>query len=321
MHSVTALLLCAWFSTAPSTAVIRRGLAWSTTHSPDGASLVYVAETRSGSDSDYTLTLMTGIEHGRPRVMSSLTPRYGPAVESPSGEAIAYRATDFTLWSPAYIYGAGVAWPHPYPALQLPSGARGDAIQWSRDGTLLRAELRYGPDMELWGWQVFTVGGKDVRGKDAADIAWAEPIGPKALPEYMTQRQPTISPDMPIVWGRDSKAVYVADEEGVWRATLGELFIPVWDRIHTAPHIQALAMSPSGQCIVVEAGSEEERDIHELRLGADGVETRSVGTGWGVAFGPVEDVYHYADYWGLYRVIVGEAPQKIRSAAAVPVGL
>ena len=85
------------------------------TPSPDGTSSVYVAEHRLDGTSDYTLTVMVGATSGIPRATYSLTPRYGPAVQSPSGAAIAYRAYDYTRKGPVYIYGTGVLWPHPYP--------------------------------------------------------------------------------------------------------------------------------------------------------------------------------------------------------------
>lgn len=169
-------------------------------------------------------------------------------------------------------------------------------------------------------WRVFTIVGEDVADDDAAAIEWPGPTFPAELPSYMTQGQPVITRDLPIVWGRDPNTVYVADEEGVWRVTLGEHFMPTWDLIHTEPHVKALAMSPSGGYLVVESGVEEVRDISELHLGADGVEARLVGTGWGVAFGPLDDTYHYADYWAFYRVLVGEEASSIKGITAMPAG-
>lgn len=241
-------------------------------------------------------------------------------MEAPSGKAIAYRATDFALGSPAYIYGSGVKWPHPYPAHQSQSGTRGDAIQWSLDSTRLRTELRFGPELHLWGWQAFTVDRFDLEEEEAADIEWADPVEPAELPAFIAQRAPVISRDMPIVWGGDSKAVYVGDDEGVWRATLGEYFMPVWELIHMASHVQALALAPSGEYLVVESGVAEERSIDELHLAADGVTARSVGTGWGVAFGPMEDIYHFANYRAIYAAHVGEEPMYVKGAAMMPVG-
>ena len=91
MQVPIVLALCGWFVASPDLGLVRIGLAWNTTHSPDSVSLVYVAEERVGDDSDYTLTLMTGLAQGRPRVTYSLTPRCGRAVESPSGRAIGRR--------------------------------------------------------------------------------------------------------------------------------------------------------------------------------------------------------------------------------------
>lgn len=282
------------------------GLAWRTTPSPDGAALVYIAEHRVGRDSDYTLTLMTGLDNGVPRVTYSLTPRYRRAVKAPSGEAIAYRATDFTESSPVYVYAPEIAWPHPYPAIPVQAGLRGHVIQWSRDSEYLRLQVLSRSRFVRPIWRTVSVHGRLVPADAPADIEWVEPVEPATLPAFMTQEQPGISRDMPIVWGRDSKDVYVADDEGVWRATIGQPFVPVWRRIYAAAHTQALAMSPSGRCLVVESGDAEERDIHELYLGAGDVDIRSVGAGWGVTFEPTDDRYFYADHMGYYAVNVGE---------------
>ncbi|MBT3269964.1 hypothetical protein HN371_22650, partial [Candidatus Poribacteria bacterium] len=303
MKVATALVLCGCFAVAACASEEHIGLAWTITYAPDGTSLVYVAEHRVGRDSDYTLTLVTRMAGVR-RATYSLTPRYGPAVASPSGDTIAYVASDFSLGSPVYVFGPGLRYAHPHPALRLRASLTGDLIQWSRDGAYLRHRV---PRKSLPShWRMFTVAGANVHRGEEPEVEWADSVEPTELPAYMTRRQPVISRDMPIVWQPDSGAVFVADEEGVWRATLGEPFMPDWAKIHTASDVQALAMSPSGDYLVVESGDAEERDIHELHLGDDGVEVRSVGVGWGVRFSPTEDTYRYSNYQALYRVVVGE---------------
>lgn len=142
----------------------------------------------------------------------------------------------------------------------------------------------------------------------ATEIEWAEPAETTEPPEFMSQQQPAVSRGMPMAWQADSQALYVADGEGVWRVTLGEPFMPMWDMVYATEHTQALAMSPSGEFLVVEAGVGGEREIHELWLRPEGVETRLVRGGWEPAFAPEDDVYYFGSQEGFYVVRVGADP-------------
>jgi hypothetical protein len=309
------LVIAGWVA-AVSSGDDHVGLAWRTTLSPDGESLVYVAERRVSGVSEYTLTLMEQLQEGYAGVTYSLTPRYTHIVEAPSGDAIAYFAHDSALHSPLCVYGQTRRWSHPYPAVSLATRAQGTVIQWSRDGRFVRCRISDSRGGRPLAWRVGVAAGSLVRKAAAADAKWVRRgTAPSDLPSFMTQRQPAISREMPIVWGHDSKAVYVADEEGVWRVTLGEPFMPVWHKVCAASNIQALAMSPSGNTLVVESGVEEEREVHELTLSADDVEVRHVISGWGVTFADGEDMYFFANYKGYYVVRPGEKPREIRWAA------
>ena len=292
----------------------RVGMAHGAVHSPDGTAIAYLAEHRLDDAREYTITVMLGMDLVYPRVTYSLTPQYGTAVQSPSGSGIAYRARDFTKAAPVYRYAPEVAWPHPYPVHSHQVGMRGSVVQWSQDG----AFLRLGPDVPVFGWWAFTVDGNSVSAEDAAEITWADPVVPSDLPDFMTQRTPTVSRAMPLVWGVDAKALYVADAEGIWRATLTHPYMTSWDMIHPLAHVQSLAMSPSGELLVSLAGTGEVREVFELHIGGDEMVARNVGTGFDVTFSPTTDTYYFGNNVGYYAVRPGAEPLKLAFVAGHP---
>jgi hypothetical protein len=198
-----------------------------------------------------------------------------------------------------------------WPAISLGSRVKGDAVQWSRDGRHVRCRTSLSNGASSAERRVGTVDGIIVKPWETDGIEWAEAGVEPELPDFLSRDMPVVSPIMPIVWGRDSSALYVADSEGVWRVTLAEPFMPLWDLIYTVERANALAVSPSGGHLVVEVGAGDEREIHELRLGEDGVSGRVVGVGRGATFGPTHDVYYFGSSAGWYGVPAGGRPREL----------
>jgi hypothetical protein len=305
MKTWVALILVACTALPLALADLRDGLASQFTPSPDGASLVCLSERRKGRRGEYTITLVEGARHGSPTRVSSLTPRYGPFVASPSGKAVAYWGVDFGSSCQVFVFGEDLRWDLPHVILPPSSGVEGGAVEWSADGAYVRFHER----VRLLGqpsWQVRSVYGKARREEwEVEGLEWPEPVLATGLPDFLTQEQPSVSRNMPLVWARDSKAVFVADGTGVWRATLAEPYTHIWNRIADLEHVRGLAMSPSGGHLVAECGTGEEGPIHEITLGTDGVTVEHVADGWGVRFSATDDDYYYGSYLGFYAKTPG----------------
>lgn len=117
-----------------------------------------------------------------------------------------------------FLYGKGLRAEHPYIILPLSGLLSGEKVQWSSDGAYLKFQR---PNPRLLGrptWETVSVDGTfHAYDEEVEGVEWVDRIEPMRLPEFITQEQPQVSREMPIVWGGDSKAVYVyyyADYEG-----------------------------------------------------------------------------------------------------------
>jgi hypothetical protein len=322
MRAAVALVFLSCFVPVSAQSVVRHGLASRVTPSPHDDTFVYLAEKRDDAVSEFTLTWVQPPSADASMRAHSLTPRYGPLVQSPAGDMIAYWSVDFARGLEVFVYHCAEGQGGLSRPLSLSSGTRGHRLEWSADSGYLRLQ----PELsDAWGpfdhqsdvaWHSFSTDGMfHVHNEDVAGAEWVPPIPAEDPPAYLSQRRPTLSGDSPIVWGADPTTLYVADAGGVWRVSLGAPFMDEWSRIADMQDVRALAVSPSGRHLVVEAGRDEEGGIYEMRLDSpDSVPTR-VAAGWGIRFGTDHGWYFYAAYKGLYRKRPGLAAEGLAGAA------
>lgn len=242
--------------------------------SPDGRHNAIIVKNRYPLGSEFSLHLVTMKADGYFRLNAySLTPRYDIFVQTPDGN-IAFVTFDTVDQYKAHVYNP--------KKIEI-----GSALEYS-DNKI--TQVQFSKDMRTYcvyqdfsahtlaskkqkqiaaanraiykrdgGWIILTKEGYG-RTKSGGIIfsdaekenftEWSPIEKPKKLPQLFTQPMPNITLETQIHWSPDSNHIYVIDNTGIWRLSLGSVFFPLWTQIVKNTNISQFEVSPSGTMLL-----------------------------------------------------------------------
>ena len=252
------------------------------------------------------------VKNLRDGIFYSLTPEYLEIIQGPDPSVIAYISRDSsTNWYTVGVYapngtgGGKEPIPHPHPAVDSDTGILRKDLAFSSDGQYLRFVTRR--NFEPLGTSEYgyrTVDGAayiDWIDDDFKHVTWLPPQKPAKLPDFMTEKTPQIHEETVPVWSPDSDAVYVHDEEGIWRVNLLMPRMQVWKLFLPMKGVRAFCLSADGQRLLATIdGGDGEPSVVLVDLKSEKRVPKRLGHGWGGAFSPDSSRFVFADASGLY---------------------
>ena len=250
----------------------------------------------------------------------SLTPEYLEIVQGPDPSVIAYISRDSTTnWytvgvyapdRPTVTYSLEKATnieepiPHPYTVDSAGTNLLKKDLAFSSDGQYLRyvTRLNFEP-LGINEYEYRTVDGIAYleTDDDIKHLTWLPPQKPAKLPDFMMEKTPQIHEETVPVWSPDSDALYVHDEEGIWRVNLLMPRMQVWELFLPMQSVRAFCLSADGQHLLatIDGGDGDPSVVLVDLKSADRVPKR-IGPGWGAAFSPDSSRFVFAHTSGLY---------------------
>ena len=244
-------------------------------------------------------------------IFYSLTPEYLEIIQGPDPSIIAYISRDSsTNWYTVGVYapngiGGKEPIPHPMPVDDASTNILKKDLAFSSDGQYLRfvTRLNFEPlGRSEYGYR--TVDGVayiDWTDDDFKHVKWLPPQKPAKLPDFMTERTPQIHDETVPVWSPDSDALYVHDEEGIWRVNLLMPRMQVWELFLQMKGVRTFRLSSDGQHLLANINGEDgEPSVVLVDLKSEERVPKRIGHGWGAAFSPDGKHFAYAHSSGLY---------------------
>ncbi len=243
-------------------------------------------------------------------IFYSLTPEYLEIVQGPDPSVIAYISRDSSNnWYTVGVYAPDKTIveeepiPHPYPVARSNTGILKKDLAFSSDGQHLRFAIRL--NFESLGrisYDYRTLDGRAyLTDEPLKGVEWLPPQKPAKLPDFMTERTPQIHEETIPVWSPDSDALYVHDEEGIWRVNLLMPRMQVWELFLPMQGVRAFRLSADGQHLLANLdGGDSDPSVVLVDLKSEERVPKRLGQGWGAAFSPDGKRFAYAHSGGLY---------------------
>ena len=254
-------------------------------------------------------------------IFYSLTPEYLEIIQGPDPSVIAYISRDSTTnWYTVGVYApdrqtvtyslekeALIKKPisHPYTVDSADTSLLKKDLAFSSDGQYLRFVKRR--NFEPLGRSFYsyrTLDGKahiDWTDDDFKHVTWLPPQKPAKLPDFMTEKTPHIHEETVPVWSPDSDALYVHDEEGIWRVNLLMPRMQVWKLFLPMEGVRAFCLSADGQRLLATIDGEDgDPSVVLVDLKSADRAPKRIGPGWGAAFSPDSSRFVFVDASGLY---------------------
>lgn len=297
------------------------------TGSQDGNWLAFVVDRRQNGKAERAAYVFGDAGGGQDRYQFPLTLEYTEVVEGPDPSVIAYLTKEIRGASDEYdLYVLGVVQEDyrkfqnrtpDVPMSVLPWRQHETIktvkrnLQFSEDGGYLRYLEKESVDSENETYRYVSIQGKTPKMGTVHRLKWLRAKKPAAPPSYIRARQPKIHEETQPVWSADSSALYVHDEEGVWRRP----FSPTprnteWTLIYPKKKIRAFQLSSDGKRALLELGSKP-RLVAVVDLETESGRLRDLGKGWSARFSPDGTQYAFLSGAGAYIGDGASEPRRI----------